>query len=207
MLHIFTNVDLIYIINLVIIMQEKKIDLRILKTKKVIYDALEYLMKEKPFEEIKVSDICSKALINRSTFYAHYNDKYDLLAEFINNLKNNLTLELNKNENIKNSKEYYLEMIRLFLDHLDASKDTYVAIMINNQNSITMDILYDIIHKDIVKQIEDINNKGKIPLEIISKFYLGAVFNVCIEWLKSNNKYSKKDILNYMSLLLPDKLC
>ena len=101
MLHIFTNVDLIYIINLVIIMQEKKIDLRILKTKKVIYDALEYLMKEKPFEEIKVSDICSKALINRSTFYAHYNDKYDLLAEFINNLKNNLTLELNKNENIK----------------------------------------------------------------------------------------------------------
>ena len=30
--------------------------------------------KDKTFEEIKVSDICKKALINRSTFYSHYND-------------------------------------------------------------------------------------------------------------------------------------
>ena len=56
---------------------EKKTDLRIIKTKKVIYEALIDLMKEKTFEEIKVSDICNKALINRSTFYAHYEDKYD----------------------------------------------------------------------------------------------------------------------------------
>ena len=56
---------------------EKKTDLRIIKTKKVIYEALIDLMKEKTFEEIKVSDICNKALINRSTFYAHYEDKYE----------------------------------------------------------------------------------------------------------------------------------
>lgn len=66
---------------------EKKTDLRIIKTKKVIYEALIDLMKEKTFEEIKVSDICNKALINRSTFYAHYEDKYELLVEFINDLK------------------------------------------------------------------------------------------------------------------------
>ena len=59
---------------------EKKTDLRIIKTKKVIYEALIDLMKEKTFEEIKVSDICNKALINRSTFYAHYEDKYELLV-------------------------------------------------------------------------------------------------------------------------------
>ena len=43
--------------------------------------------KDKTFEEIKVSDICKKALINRSTFYSHYNDKYELLVDFINVLK------------------------------------------------------------------------------------------------------------------------
>ena len=42
---------------------------------------------DKTFEEIKVSDICKKALINRSTFYSHYNDKYELLVDFINVLK------------------------------------------------------------------------------------------------------------------------
>ena len=48
-----------------------KEDLRITKTRKVLFETLVLLMKEKSFEEIKVSDICKKALINRSTFYSH----------------------------------------------------------------------------------------------------------------------------------------
>lgn len=67
--------------------QRKKMDLRILKTKNTLYQTLENLMRNKTFEEIKVSDICSEALINRSTFYSHYNDKYELLVDFINVLK------------------------------------------------------------------------------------------------------------------------
>ena len=68
-------------------MDNKKQDLRVVKTKRLLYDTLIDLMKEMPFEEIKVSDICKKALINRSTFYSHYNDKYELLVDFINVLK------------------------------------------------------------------------------------------------------------------------
>ena len=97
---------------------EEKVDLRILKTRNVLYHSLEELMKNKAFEEIKVSDICNKALINRSTFYAHYSDKYELLAEYINSLKDALRLELEKNSNIKNSREYYIEMIKLLLNHI-----------------------------------------------------------------------------------------
>lgn len=187
-------------------MNKEKIDLRIIKTKKNLYSTLEELMKEKSFEEIKVSDICTKAMINRSTFYSHYNDKYELLSEYINNLKNSLEEQLQKNKNISNSKEYYLEMIKLLLDHIEEKKDSYIAIMINNRNSITIDILYDVINKDIIRQIKEENslNKSTIPSDIISKFYLGAVFNVCLEWLKHNNKYSKQEIINYISLLIPD---
>lgn len=190
-------------------MDEKKIDLRVLKTRNTLYQTLENLMKEMSFEEIKVSDICMKALINRSTFYAHYNDKYELLAEYIEALKNNLTLELGKNKNIKNTKEYYLELISLLLDHMDKKKETYLAVMINNKNSITMDIFYDVINRDIIRQIEENGelNSGKVPSEVIAKFYIGAVVNVCLTWLTSNNKYSKKDITEYFNLLIPDTLC
>ncbi len=184
-----------------------KEDLRVIKTKNNLYNVLEKLMKEEPFEDIKVSDICANAMINRSTFYAHYSDKYELLSEFINNLKNNLTVELNKNNNIQNSKEYYLEMIKLLFDHIEEKKDTYVAIMINNRNSIMMDILYDVISKDIIKEIKEKNCiNSQIPINIISQFYLGAVISVCMEWLKYNNKYSKQDIINYLDLLIPDAL-
>lgn len=188
-------------------MKEQKKDLRVIKTQNLLYQTLVDLLKDKPFEEIKVSDICNTALINRSTFYAHYNDKYELLASYINNLKNALTKELEKNNNISNSKEYYMEMIKLFLDHIEEKKNVYVSVMINNQNSITMDILYEVINNDVTKRIQkdDFNTSG-VPSSIISKFYIGAVLSVGLEWLRNNSKYTKEEIINYLDLLIPDDL-
>ena len=112
-----------------------KKDLRVIKTKNNLYNTLIELMKEKQFEEIKVSDICSHALVNRSTFYAHYNDKYDLLEEYIKQLKENFTKELETNKHIENTKEYYMEMIKIFLNHVEDKKEIYKKLMINNRNS------------------------------------------------------------------------
>ena len=78
-----------------------------------------------------------------------------------------------------------------------------IAIMINNKNSITMDILYDVINKTIFDQMKDEKTSKKIPMDIILKFYLGGVLNVCIEWLKYNNKHSKQEIIDYIDLLIP----
>lgn len=58
-----------------------KKDRRVKRTKKMIRDALSELMKNKTFEEISVTDITTKADINRGTFYLHYEDKYDLLEQ------------------------------------------------------------------------------------------------------------------------------
>ena len=49
--------------------------------------ALISLLKEKPFDYITVSEICSKAGVNRSTFYLHYENTRDLLKETIAYLK------------------------------------------------------------------------------------------------------------------------
>lgn len=182
-----------------------KKDLRVIKTKNTIYTALIELMKEKTFEEIKVSDICNKALINRSTFYAHYTDKYELLSEWISELKLSFTKELKINEENENPKKYYLELIKIFLDHIDNKRDIYLAIMINNRNSIMMDIIYDVLDNDIISHVKNDNN-SKIPNKVIAKFYLGAVFNVGIEWLKYKDKYSKEDILYYLDLLIPEEI-
>lgn len=184
-------------------MKEKQ-DLRIVKTRKNLYESLLYLLKEKTFEEIKVSDICEKALINRSTFYAHYNDKYELFADLVETLKSSLASELSQNINISNSKEYYLEMLRIFLDHVDSKRDIYSAIMIHNKNSVIMDMIYDTLNEDIKKRIEHEKNRSNVPSDIIAKFYLGAVFNVGTEWLKNNNHYSKQEILDYLEILISE---
>lgn len=184
-----------------------KFDLRVIKTKKTLYNSLIELMKEKSFEEIKVSDICNHALINRSTFYAHYEDKYDLFSDYINDLKISLTNELKKNQNIASTKEYYIEMIKLFFNHIEQNKDNYLATIINNRNSIIIDILYDVIDKDIINHLEtNDKNVNNVPNNIIAQFYLGAVVSVSINWLKNINKYTKDDMLNYLTILIPNDI-
>ena len=167
----------------------KKDDLRIIKTKKALYNALINLMKNKTFEEIKVSDICNEALVNRSTFYAHFEDKYTLLSSFINSLKDSFLNELNTNTKTSNSKEYYTEVIKIFLAHIEREKDTYLSIAMHNRDSILVDIIYDVINKDI-----------------IAKFFFGAVVSVGIYWLYNIDKYTKEEILNYLILLIPNEL-
>ena len=184
-----------------------KEDLRIIKTKNALKDALIVLMEDKQFEEIKISDICNIALINRSTFYAHYEDKYDLLVDIIDSLKINLLDVLNKNKKIVNTKEYYIELIKLLLNHINDKKDIYTKVLINNHNSILMDILEDIVTKDTNKRIKKKQIKtGDIPANIFIKYYLGGVANVCIEWLNNQNSYTKNEIIEYLEKLIPDNI-
>ena len=185
----------------------EKTDLRILKTKKALYKSLIKLMKDKPFKEIKVSDICEDSLINRSTFYSHYNDKYELLVDYINSLKTELLEVLEKNEHLVNTKRFYLEMIKLILDHFDEEKNVYYSILIHNTDNIITDILLDVAVKDINKRIKISNlSTQDIPTEIFVTFYLGAVASTIIEWLRTKDKYSKKEIILYLDKLIPEDL-
>ena len=185
-------------------MQSKK-DLRIIKTQKELFNSLERLLKSKAFEDIKVSDICNEALINRSTFYDHYEDKYELLVDFINSKKELIMEELKANTNLLNTKAYYMEMIKILLIQLDKQKDLYISILKYNKNSIVMDILIDVVTKDVENRIEnDINNS--IPSEIITKFYIGAVANIGMEYLKNNTKYTREEMFKYINSLIPDNI-
>ena len=53
-------------------------DLRIEKTRQSIVNAFIALRSGKPLEKITVKELCEKAQINKSTFYFHYADIYDL---------------------------------------------------------------------------------------------------------------------------------
>ena len=185
----------------------QKQDLRVIKTQNLLYNTLSELLRKKAFEEIKVSDICQSALINRSTFYSHYEDKYELLMDYINNQKEVLIMELEKNEHIINTKEYYMKLIYLLLNYIEEKKDIYYDILINNKNSIVMDMLLDVALHDVEKRIkEDKANNNNIPSDIVTKFYLSGVVSIGLDWLKNNNKYSKQELITYLDKLIPDDI-
>jgi AcrR family transcriptional regulator len=58
-------------------------DPRVRRTRRALQRALEELMAEKSFTAITVLDIAERAGVNRVTFYAHFQDKFDLLEEAV----------------------------------------------------------------------------------------------------------------------------
>ncbi|MFC5464805.1 TetR/AcrR family transcriptional regulator [Lederbergia graminis] len=64
-------------------MSEPKTDLRIQRTRKNIMNAFIDLSSKKEFKDITVKDITTEAMINRATFYYHFQDIYDLLEKVL----------------------------------------------------------------------------------------------------------------------------
>src|SRR5258708_30075676 len=61
--------------------REEPADLRVRRTHKLLWEALMAELSERAFEEITVKDICDRAMVHRTTFYKHYEDKYALLSQ------------------------------------------------------------------------------------------------------------------------------
>ncbi len=57
-------------------------DLRVQRTRNLIIEALIELTIQKGFAAVTVQDIVKRAGINRTTFYRHYRDKFDLLDQY-----------------------------------------------------------------------------------------------------------------------------
>ena len=187
---------------------KEKTDLRIVKTKKILFNSLLNLMKIKNFEKIKISDICEESLVNRSTFYAHYDDKYELLIDLFEERKLSLLKVFEGNENKAFSKEYLMELLSILIDHIEENKEIYSAILANNRNGILIDFLIDAIEKDVSERLKG-NSEIKasdLPLDIIVKFYAGGLINIGIDCITRTKKYSKKELLLYIDKLIPDKI-
>jgi AcrR family transcriptional regulator len=62
-------------------MTQERVELRVQRTQKMLQEALIDLLAERSLEAISVGDIAERAMVNRATFYRHYQDKYDLMEK------------------------------------------------------------------------------------------------------------------------------
>src|SRR5919206_1161917 len=93
---------------------QKKTDARVRRTRDALGDALIELMQEKPFDTITVQDVLDRAHVSRSTFYAHYSDKDDLLMsdseEFFEALAMALSAHGDKSDRVFPVKEFFTHL-------------------------------------------------------------------------------------------------
>ena len=98
------------------------------RTKSWIFEALMLLMDEMPYSKISVSDISEKAGIARTTFYHNYDDKDDVVFEYLVKTFGTELLKIEKTQ--KDNKE---NIIVLMLDykHMIAHKKDLQKILAN----------------------------------------------------------------------------
>src|SRR5262245_18884267 len=65
-------------------------DLRVVRTRKMLRDAMIAIAIQKGFSSMTVNDIVELAMVNRATFYRHYQDKYDLVESYLDELYSEL---------------------------------------------------------------------------------------------------------------------
>lgn len=103
-------------------MSSSKIDRRIRYTKMVIKEGFLSLMEKKPIEKITVKEICEIAEINRGTFYTHYKDVYDLLAQIENELQETIEESLQGKIGIPNPSVLPVEVFEVIADNYNLCK-------------------------------------------------------------------------------------
>ncbi len=185
---------------------EKKEDLRIRRTYKLLFDALLSLLAEKNFDDIAVTDICEKAMIHRTTFYKHFEDKYELLKFCIKRFQNMFKESTLEKDSESDLCQYYLNVVRSILLFITAenNKNHFYALLKNNSNSITT-IFHQFIIEDLILNMENSSKRGiklSVPIPIIAEFYAGAIISVIRWWLENDTPISVDTFMIYAENLV-----
>ena len=129
-------------------------------------------------------------MINRSTFYLHYTDKYDLLEKTVNEAIDNILQVVEPEKHIVNGEPDY----NLFLDNLSyilkiVEKDAELyAIILNDREALGISRKFEYALK------EKLNESFPTQLAISRDLYLElapAIYSAAIRWWLNNGmKYS-----------------
>ncbi|MFB9276157.1 TetR/AcrR family transcriptional regulator [Cohnella cellulosilytica] len=96
-------------------MTSSKTDPRVLRTRKLIMDSFIELSGKKEFKEITVKDLTTEAMINRATFYYHFEDIYDLLEKVLSEvLSVNLNYDFYENDEL--TEEVFVKIFKAVTD-------------------------------------------------------------------------------------------
>jgi AcrR family transcriptional regulator len=115
----------------------EQIDLRVRRTHKFLQDALIELIAEKGFTAVTVGDIAERAMINRATFYRHYQDKYDLLAKIFEETSARLVAQMKpirkdaQGRVTENPPEIWIQLF----EHVEENARLYRAMLGKNGSS------------------------------------------------------------------------
>lgn len=164
---------------------------RTLYTKQSIRDSLLKLLQDHDIHKITVTDICKEANINRGTFYAHYEDPYQLLQCIEDELFEKLVEYLTEASELENKLTVMVKIFELAKDNKDL-----VKLLVFNQgdNRILQRILYILTQQDIIQGQANLGDISPTYLNYLTRFAVNGAVGVIQAWLENDLKEDPSEI-------------
>ncbi|MDP5276445.1 TetR/AcrR family transcriptional regulator [Chengkuizengella axinellae] len=185
-----------------------KEDLRIIRTRKLIGEAFLKLIKQKGFDNITIQNIADEAMINRATFYLHYQDKYDLLDQMMNSVLQELLNIYNPKKHIQ-KQQVMISKLRLTIQSVYENVErhrSFYQVMLGEHGIYDFRVkLEEFVVGRFEENIIELNmneDDFKIPKKILIHFASSAFVGMIDWWLKEENYPTPKEMSLMMSQIV-----
>ncbi|GHO78289.1 TetR family transcriptional regulator [Ktedonobacter sp. SOSP1-85] len=184
-------------------MKQQKADRRSQRTYRLVSSAFAELMVEKPYDEILVQDILDRADIGRTTFYAHYFDKEDVLNSIVEQELERLTRQITHAA----ARQRVVPSLELFEHVYHSQNQPFLALM----RSRAGEPLWEALHTALCQAIEPAlctlcakKRSPSIPLPVVSQYLAGALLTLLKWWIAADMPYPPEQIESiFQQLALP----
>ncbi len=172
-------------------MTGKKIDRRVKYTKTMLKDSLVELLRDQHVSTISIKALCEKADINRSTFYAHYKDQYDLLHQMEAEVMENVTMYLDKQTIGRNTERLPNHLLTHILEYARNNAELFQVLLSENS-----DYLFQ---KDIIglSNIFSLQFNQKMDAKLkdyLKEFGTAGCISIFQKWLKEGMTESPEEL-------------
>lgn len=176
----------------------KKPDRRVQRTEQLLRGALLSLIQEKGFETLSVQDTIDRANVGRATFYAHFDNKEDLLVSGFDNLR--ASLKERQREALGRRSgldERVLGFSYEMFAHANEHRDVFLAMAGKRSHAIVQQLLYrillDLVRDDVKATVSRVR-ANSVPVEALAQFITGALFGLLMWWLNGKMRLSVEEV-------------
>lgn len=187
-------------------MAKRSIDRRVARTRGSLHQALLSLILEKGYEAISVEDICERANIGRSTFYAHFTSKDDLKRSGLGHLRREL---LEQHRSASASMPDGTRLLRFSLPMFEHARDhthLYRALVGSKGGAIALETIRETLCDFVRGELSTtaVKDGTGAPRELVVQHIVGAYMAVLTWWLDSGAKLLPERVDEFFQHLMSE---
>ena len=182
-------------------------DLRVRRTHKLLYEAFVELVQTKSIDEMSITDICDKAMVNRATFYKHFEDKYEFFCYCIKIKLGELRDSIPAITADGSIIAYYTVVVERIVAFLKENPLYLVSARQSLSRYAPEQMLHDLIMGETMKSLERYEAKNGAlicPREIVAECITGAIASIAKWAFAGERSFSLDEISYYLRNLSTD---